>query len=119
MSFLLFCKFNLKVDFHLSVWLQERERERERENDHVSMCSLIIFLSHGKVFLSIWSREKVESSSTFSHQLNRKSYDNQSNKVIFANAALLLFLSTRHCFPIENQIFIFSFSVFLFPLPFL
>jgi len=66
----------------LSVWLQERERERE--NDQVGMRSLIIFRSHRKVL-----------SSTFSRQLNKKSFDNQSNKVIFANAALLLFLSSQ------------------------
>jgi len=49
------------------------------------MRSLIILLSHRKVFLSVWYREKVES------ELNRKSYDNQSNKVIL----LLLFLSSQ------------------------
>jgi len=46
-------KFLLKVDFYLSVWLQERE------DAPVGMRNLIILLSHRKVFLSVWSREKV------------------------------------------------------------
>jgi len=90
------------VDFHLSVWLQERERE----NDHVGMRSLIILFSHSKVFLSFWSREKIESSSTFSRKPNGKSHNNHSNRSAI--------LCTLHCFPIENQIFIFPVSRFPF-----
>jgi len=42
-----------------------------------------------------WSWEKVELSTTFSSKLNVKNHDNQSNRMIFANAALLLFQSIQ------------------------
>ena len=84
---------NIKVDFHLSVW--QRERDRERENYHVGMRSLIFLLTHRKTLMSVCSREKVKLSSTFSRTLTGKPNDNQSNRLIFANVAFLLFLNSQ------------------------
>jgi len=80
-------QLTVKVDFHFLLATGTVKWSR--------LISLIILLSHRKVFLSVWSCEKVELSSTFSRQLNRKGNANQSNRVIFENTALLLFLSSQ------------------------
>ena len=107
----------LKVDFHSSVW--QRERDRERENYHVGMRSLIFLLSHRKIFMSVCSREKVKLRSTFSRTLTGKPNDNQSNRLIFANVAFLLFLNSQSN-TILSALFSYFKSVprpFLFPIP--
>jgi len=93
----------IKNGFPLVRLLQERERERE--NDHVGMRSLIIFLSHRKVFLSIWSR--------FNFFLSAQQ-EKLSNKVIFANTALLLFLSAIFAHTILSRLKI-KYLFFHFP----
>ncbi len=50
----------LKLDSHLFFW----PKERERENNHVSVRTLLITFLHGNIFLFVFSREKVELSST-------------------------------------------------------
>ena len=86
-------KCALKGGFLLSVW--QREREREQENYHVGMRSLIFLLYYMNNFLSICSLEKVELSLTYSSTLSGEPNDNQSNRLIFASAAFLLFLNRQ------------------------
>jgi len=91
----------------------------------VSIRSLIILLSHRKQTFPVrLVSEKIESSLTFSSYLNRKSYDNHSNKVISDNAVLSLFLSSQSNFAQFLQMSLFLdwksniyFFIFRFLLP--
>jgi len=63
------------------------------QNAHMGMRSLIILLR--KLFLSVWSRQKVESNLNY-FSCGKFQY-NQSNWIIFVSAELLLFLSSQSC----------------------
>jgi len=53
--FFYFLKVVFKVDFLLSVWLQEKEREIDHMDKQINNL-----VSHRKHFLSVWSLEKIE-----------------------------------------------------------